>query len=129
MKWSSIIRFLTAFPKSRIFQDQGLHVWGVGLWTYFFLSRAAHPWMILPVAVVLSSLHEFWYDGLLPNAPPVGSPRSQGRLENWLGYMGGIALASLLWWFPIAGFVGVGVVVAVMFVTGVVQTIRGRGRA
>lgn len=125
MKWSNIIGFLTAFPKSRLFQDQGLHVWGNGLWTYFFLSHSAHPWLVPLIGIVLASLHEFWYDSLLPGAPAgVGSPNSNGRLENWLGYVGGIALASVLWWVPLAGIVGFWLVVVAILGAGAVQMIK-----
>lgn len=121
--WSKFISFLTAFPKSNLFQDQGLHVWGVGLWTYFFLSQSKHPWIVPIAALALASLHEFWYDGLLPNAPALGSPRSNGRLENWLGYVGGIVLATLLWYVPLFGIIAFWIVTVGILGAGVVQMV------
>lgn len=126
--WAKVVAFLTALPKGgNFFGDESQHVWGCALWTFFFLTVSGAPWwVVILVAVALASLHEFWYDKLLPGAPPMGSLRSDGRLENWAGYMVGIALGAELWRWPNAGVAGFWIVAAAIFGTGVVQAIKAR---
>lgn len=116
----SLLSFLANLPKRGLFSNEGLHLWGAGLWTYFWLAQG-NPWyVVIPSAIALSALHEWWYDRLLPNAPPAGAPDSPypGILENWLGYIAGIALGALLHFEPLVGKIGFWGVCAAIFGEG-----------
>jgi hypothetical protein len=96
-----LLTFLRSVQDSPMFANIALHAWGGALLVFAIgehfratYQRAA----LVVVALAIFAAKEFWFDANYEIPPqPAGSIRGGGGLQDFAGYVLGVAIAVTLW--------------------------------
>lgn len=96
-KLYSVLQFGAGAPGSFV-NIVSQHVEGGGLITLAQLYWFGHPQFVIPSLVALAAFKEFWFDMRYEQPPqPFGTVTSRGALNDFVGYLLGIAVGTACW--------------------------------